>query len=158
MSTNEVPSYLTIYGSIRSINILGPTHILNIIYPIIDQLLRSISRDVYTDETIEIDQENEKKYEDINILPSDAMIVDQPSQICGSLPKVSFSLMNMPITSSIFSEISCTNVINFKKEKKGFEGGDEDTQIIKLLKTKRINNNLMKKAFYVYYALKVNKY
>jgi hypothetical protein len=81
-------------------------------------------------------------------------------------PKISFSLpqftmQNMPIQSSIFSEISNTNVIKFNENEKnsgGLENCNKDSKMMKsLMKSQvaRANSCTIKKAFYAYYALKV---
>jgi hypothetical protein len=159
------PNFLTVYGAIKSINILGPTHIINIILPKIDTILNSLISDSGNPITSNIgafgssnifNKENDKSLNPSQ--NSNLMIVDQPSLGLGnSLPKISFSLppfiTNYPITSSIFSEISNTNVIDVNKESK-FKDHEENKMLVSILKSKNVPVN-SKKAFYVYYALKV---
>ncbi len=145
------------YGAIKSINTLGPTHLLNILYPKIDTILQYLTRDIFVTENIDsVDKNCDVEKEEIVI--SDSMVVDQPSQM--SMMKLSLSIPQFGnygegnfIPSSIFSEISNTNVVNYKKE--AGKSVEQDKLIASLTKTKKFNKLANKKAFYVNYVLKV---
>lgn len=161
------------YGAIKSINVLGPTHIINIILPKLDQILNCLvsetGNNLNNNSFINVGTLNmngKTKFanqhtsfnEDKSLNPSqnsNVMMVDAPS-FGNSVPKITFSLppfiSNYPISSSIFSEISNTNVIDINKENKVMD--EENKVLTGILKSKNVPIN-SKKAFYVYYALKV---
>jgi hypothetical protein len=167
---NEInPSYLTAYGAIKSINALGPSHITNIVLPKMEEILKSLN---YSTNGNFKDMLNENLSADVI---SDRMEVEQndigstyqvQSFTDTGAPKISFSLpqftmQNIPIQSSIFSEISNTNVVKFNEKEKNSEGlencNEENKMMKSLMKSQvgRSNSCTVKKAFYAYYALKV---
>jgi hypothetical protein len=119
--------YLTSYGAIKGINILGPAHITNIILPNLDLLLSQVFQDHYIQMSIPI-----------NNSLNETIIIDEPSQ------KISFSqFQTIPqnINSSLFDN---SNIV--KSEMVVDDGF--------ITKTK-LSIKDRKKAYFVYYALKV---
>jgi hypothetical protein len=156
-----------VYGAIKSINALGPTHIINLVLPKMEQIFKAVNA------TTEGNFKDFTKFaESLNPSQGDQMQVDQEightyQQSMGeNVPKISFSLpaFNVPIQSSIFSEISHTNVVNFNIESEMLNGENKPNHENKMMQslmknnTVRSNSNLVKRAFYAYYALKVNYY
>lgn len=134
------PNYLTIYGAIKAINILGPTHVIDIILPNMDLIFNSLIK-FSGEEVVESQfKESHNPSQDTNM-----MMVEFPE----SVPKINFSMpdyLNIGnIPASIFSEISNTILIK------------DDTKKIQLsdIKNKKINITTLKKAFYAFSALKV---
>jgi hypothetical protein len=135
------PAFLTVYGAIKALNILGPCHIIDIVLPNIEVIFNSLIN--YSAEESSVESQLRE-----SLNPSQdqtAMMVDLPE----SLPKITFSMpdyLNVAnIPASIFSEVS--NTILIKDDKK--------VQAFLDLKHKKINPNTLKKVFYAYGALKV---
>ena len=135
------PAYLTIYGAIKAINALGPTHVIDIILPNLDVIFNSLIS-YNCEETLESQfKESHNPSQETN-----AMCIDFPE----SVPKLNFSMpdyLNIGnIPASIFSEISNTILIKDETKK---------NEVLENLKNKKINLTLLRKAFYAFNALKV---
>lgn len=122
--------YLTSYGAIKGINILGPAHIINIILPFLDIILSQVFTDQYISTTVQI-----------NSSLNETIINDEGSQ------KISFSqFQTLPqnINSSLFADNS--NIVKSKNDMIVDDG---------YAFRKKISFKDRKKAYFVYYALKV---
>jgi hypothetical protein len=117
-------SLFTIYGVVKGINALGPAYVMDIILPKLDGL----SKKLHIDHQV-ITEINK-------VVPSEHMQVDGEAFI--TLSQNIPGTLQMPIASSMFSEISHTNILP--------GGGYESIQ-------RRVNKD-DKNAYYVYYALK----
>jgi hypothetical protein len=163
------PAYLTVYGAIKSINSLGPSHIINLVLPKMEEIFKSLNSSTdgnfkeMINESINGEGESDRMVVDQNEIGN---TYQQQSYTDTGAPKISFSLpqftmQNMPIQSSIFSEISNTNVVKFNDKEKTADGLDnynKDNKMIKSLMKSQVGKNnscTVKKAFYAYYALKV---
>ena len=159
-STSSSPSYLTSYGAIKSINILGPAYILDLIVPVMEKILLTLDikqciKNKWKGKNFTCDK-NKKDihgaYENTQNMEMD--VVDNVPEI-NPTQKINFSLPfltgHVPIVSSIFSEISNTYVIDSKtaaKVEHDFDKKDEEN-------SDELRMERDKKMFYVYYALKV---
>jgi hypothetical protein len=184
--------YLTLYGAIKAMNELGPAHIINVVIPEFETILNSI-REVSNDYiiskpvsnrrvSISTPGETKSKFgnqtqntQNINITNennSNLMIVEPPVNVVApGLKLLSFAQNSFqptqPIISSIFSDISNTNVIKYEEANHNSSEDEKVTEsiiphgtfskdiktITKQQKTKYMRLKSIK-TFYVYYALK----
>jgi hypothetical protein len=154
------PSFLTSYGAIKSINILGSAYILDIIVPVMDKVLATLNKNLMIKMNFNFNNNTDNKKFSNNKNDHNTQYMDihmgdtiEYQQVGGSLPKINFSLPlmagHMPIVSSMFSEISNTNVIDSRTGARVEQEIERDGG-----KCPKIRLELDKKMFYVYYALK----
>lgn len=169
MPDTKNPNFMTTYGAIKSINILGPSYIIDLILPKIDFILNA----TYDTGVINLLDKTKTGFSKVNDSMSinsiqnsqNIMIIEQPDNVempyqAESFPKISFSLpqfiQNNPLSSSIFSVNS--NLGNVKTDQVVFgqEIKKEKLEKIPVIsKNQKLPLSKIKKAFYVYYALKV---
>jgi hypothetical protein len=136
-------NYMTVYGAIKAINSLGPLHALEIILPKIGEIFNNIT--VISTDGIQVSLKNFVEQTEKNI--SKQIESNSQSKLTFSIPQ----FLTIPLSHSIFSDISNINSINNNFEKK-LE--DENKLINNLITSYNINQNILRKAFYAYYALK----
>jgi len=154
------PCYLTTYGAIKSINILGPAYILDLIVPVMEKILLTLDikhciKNKWKGKNITLEKnkkDTQGAYENTQNMEMD--VNDYLPDIYPT-QKINFSLPlltgGVPIVSSIFSEISNTYVIDSKtaaKVEHDYHKKDEEY-------SDKLRMERDKKMFYVYYALKV---
>jgi hypothetical protein len=119
-------SLFTIYGAVKGINALGPAYVMDLVLPKLDDLFKRLNIDhAVVTEISKSQPENDK------------MQVEGEINYSQNIP----GTFHMPIASSMFSEISHSNILP----------ANNYSLIQKVTKINKDNKN----AYYVYYALKV---